>query len=311
LNRSKRLFVSLCTSAAVASKKTRFEGSENPMDLTMSPDNVPGLGAGLQYPINPPCPPAVPPALEQALNIQSVPLIKATVSSNKEIDQAWYTQSQGIEDELEATISKANENAKKAQAAVAAAARASQVAEALVGSDAIAHTVVYTCKLQQAPLTPMQRPSTRCTLAFVHAFANMFASISFSPTQCRHSHSHSHSHFPAELPISREWRARGHRESLPPSSERASRIDARRGVLQRPARVKTPFWPNTKKMSELVKYAIATECKASSRILSDRCREVLVDCVTSQQSGFQASHPSSNPASRGGRKKIQMPRSPT
>jgi hypothetical protein len=37
-----------------------------------------------------------------------------------------------------------------------------------------------------------------------------------------------------------------------------------------------PLWPNTKKSSELVKYAIATECKASSRILSDRCREVLV-----------------------------------
>jgi hypothetical protein len=150
------------------------------MDLPMYPANVPGLGAGLQYPISPPCALAVPPALVQALNIQSVPLIKATVSSNKEIDQAWYTQSQGIEDELEAVISKANENAKKAQAAVAAAARASQVAEALVGSDAIAQTVVYTCKRQQAPLTPLQRSSIRCTLAFVHAFANMAASISFS-----------------------------------------------------------------------------------------------------------------------------------
>jgi hypothetical protein len=85
----------------------------------------------------------------------------------------------------------------------------------------------------------------------------------------------------------------------------AGRASAAHGASQ------NHFWPNTKKSSELVKYAIATECKPSSRILSDRCRDVrLVDCVTSQQSG-QASHPNSIPASRGGRKKIQMPRSLT
>jgi hypothetical protein len=72
-----------------------------------------------------------------------------------------------------------------------------------------------------------------------------------------------------------------------------------------------PFWPNTKKSSELVKYAIATECKASSRILSDRCREVLVDCFTSHQSGIKPVTRVRSPLRAGGRKKIQMPRSLT
>jgi hypothetical protein len=70
------------------------------------------------------------------------------------------------------------------------------------------------------------------------------------PTQCRHSHSHSH--FPAALPHSTGNGAResiGHRESLPPSSERASRIGARRDVLQRTARVKTLFGQTPKNRS--------------------------------------------------------------
>jgi hypothetical protein len=77
------------------------------------------------------------------------------------------------------------------------------------------------------------------------------------------------------------------------------------GRASAPGASQNPFWPNTKKSSEVVKYAIATECKASSRILSDRCREVLADCVTFQQPGIKPVTRVRSPLRAGGGKKYK------
>jgi hypothetical protein len=117
----------------------------------------------------------------------------------------------------------------------------------------------------------------------------------------------SHFHFPAELAISRECARPSGIPAAIVGTCIANRLSAlsRRDVLQRPARVKTLFGPNTKKSSEVVKYAIATECKASSRILSDRCREVLADCVTFQQPGIKPVTRVRSPLCAGGGKKYK------